>query len=69
MSIHMWDPSSPSTSKHLMLESVGILRVHHSIGDGDVLHVTFHVFVPAKHSDPEALPTLPISKKQKPCSF
>ncbi|KAF9661509.1 hypothetical protein SADUNF_Sadunf19G0076300 [Salix dunnii] len=66
MSIPMWDLHllNIKTSK---AESVGILRVHHSIGDGVSLMSLF-MSCSRKVSDPDALPTLPTSKKQKPCS-
>ncbi|KAJ6744675.1 O-ACYLTRANSFERASE WSD1-LIKE [Salix purpurea] len=66
MSIPMWDLHllNIRTSK---AESVGILRVHHSIGDGVSLMSLF-LSCSRKVSDPDALPTLPASKKQKPCS-
>ncbi|KAJ6422243.1 hypothetical protein OIU84_027238 [Salix udensis] len=66
MSIPMWDIHllNIKTSK---AESVGILRVHHSIGDGVSLMSLF-LSCSRKVSDPDALPTLPASKKQKPCS-
>ncbi|KAJ6422245.1 hypothetical protein OIU84_027240 [Salix udensis] len=66
MSIPMWDIHilNIRTSK---AESVGILRVHHSIGDGVSLMSLF-MSCSRKVSDPDALPTLPASKKQKPCS-
>ncbi|KAJ6762170.1 O-ACYLTRANSFERASE WSD1-LIKE [Salix koriyanagi] len=66
MSIPMWDLHllNIRTSK---AESVGILRVHHSIGDGVSLMSLF-MSCSRKVSDPDALPTLPASKKQKPCS-
>ncbi|XP_011008181.1 PREDICTED: O-acyltransferase WSD1-like isoform X2 [Populus euphratica] len=66
MSIPMWDLHLLNI-KTSNAESVGILRVHHSIGDGTSLMSLFMSFT-RKASDPEALPTLPISKKQKPCS-
>ncbi|KAJ6297189.1 hypothetical protein OIU78_022839 [Salix suchowensis] len=66
MSIPMWDLHllNIRTSK---AESVGILRVHHSIGDGVSLMSLF-MSSSRKVSDPDALPTLPASKKQKPFS-
>ncbi|KAJ6696934.1 hypothetical protein OIU85_003308 [Salix viminalis] len=66
MSIPMWDLHllNIKTSK---AESVGILRVHHSIGDGVSLMSLF-MSCSRKVSDPDALPTLPTSKKPKPCS-
>jgi len=66
MSIPMWDLHLLNI-KTSNAESVGILRVHHSIGDGTSLMSLFMSFT-RKASDPEALPTFPISKKQKPCS-
>ncbi|KAB5512486.1 hypothetical protein DKX38_029514 [Salix brachista] len=65
--------SIPMRDLHLLniktskAESVGILRVHHSIGDGVSLMSLF-ISCSRKVSDPDALPTLPASKKQKPCS-
>ncbi|CAK7328828.1 unnamed protein product [Dovyalis caffra] len=66
MSMPMWD-------LHLLniktsdAESVAVLRVHHSIGDGTSLMSLF-MSCTRKVSDPEALPTLPITKKEKPDS-
>ncbi|KAJ6348726.1 hypothetical protein OIU77_006327 [Salix suchowensis] len=66
MSIPMWDIHilNIKTSK---AESVCILRVHHSIGDGVSLMSLF-MSCCRKVSGPDALPTLQTSKKQKPCS-
>ena len=63
MSIPMWD-------LHLLniktsdAESVGVLRVHHSLGDGTSL-MTLFMSCTRKLSDPEALPSLPMNKKKK----
>ncbi|KAJ6422244.1 hypothetical protein OIU84_027239 [Salix udensis] len=66
MSIPMWDIHilNIKTSK---AESVCILRVHHSIGDGVSLMSLF-MSCCRKVSGPDALPTLQTSNKQKPCS-
>ncbi|KAJ6696945.1 hypothetical protein OIU85_003319 [Salix viminalis] len=66
MSIPMWDIHilNIKTSK---AESVCILRVHHSIGDGVSLMSLF-MSCSRKVSGPDALPPLHTSKKQKPCS-
>ncbi|KAG6738717.1 hypothetical protein POTOM_058339 [Populus tomentosa] len=66
VSIPMWDLHLLNI-KTSNAESVGILRVHHSIGDGTSLLSLFMSFT-RKASDPDAFPTLPISKKQTPCS-
>lgn len=63
MSIPMWD-------LHLLnirtsdAESVGVLRVHHSLGDGTSL-MTLFMSCTRKVSDPEALPSLPMNMKKK----
>ncbi|KAJ6297190.1 hypothetical protein OIU78_022840 [Salix suchowensis] len=66
MSIPMWDLHILNI-RTLKAESVGIIRVHHSIGDGVSLMSLF-MSCSRKVSDPDALPTLPTSKKPKPCS-
>ncbi|KAJ6952345.1 hypothetical protein NC653_041476 [Populus alba x Populus x berolinensis] len=61
VSIPMWDLHLLNI-KTSNAESVGILRVHHSIGDGTSLLSLFMSFT-RKASDPDAFPTLPISKE------
>ncbi|KAG5224540.1 O-acyltransferase WSD [Salix suchowensis] len=66
MSIPMWDLHLLNV-KTSDAEAVGILRVHHSLGDGSSLMQLF-MSCTRKLSDPESLPSLPFSKKKKPDS-
>ncbi|KAL5778651.1 hypothetical protein ACOSQ2_009388 [Xanthoceras sorbifolium] len=61
MSIPMWDLHLLNI-KTSTAESMAVLRVHHSLGDGTSL-ISLFIASTRKVSDPETLPTLPTVKK------
>ncbi|KAJ7959337.1 O-acyltransferase WSD1-like [Quillaja saponaria] len=67
------DLSKPLWELHLLniktseAESVGIFRIHHSIGDGASL-ISLLLACTRKASDPEALPTVPKFRKKRSAS-
>lgn len=65
------DKSKPLWDLHLLnlktsnAESVGIFRIHHSLGDGTSL-MSLLLACTRQMSDPNALPTIPVQKRSKP---
>ncbi|CAN8232769.1 unnamed protein product [Cochlearia groenlandica] len=63
------DLSKPLWELHILClktsnaESIGLLKIHHSLGDGMSLMSLF-LACTRKTSDPEALPTFPVQKKR-----
>ncbi|XP_052194418.1 wax ester synthase/diacylglycerol acyltransferase 11-like [Diospyros lotus] len=69
------DRSKPLWDLHILnlktsaAEAAGILRVHHSLGDGTSLISLLLAFT-HKTSDPQALPTVPVHRKRpSPCRY
>lgn len=65
------DLSKPLWELHLLnvktseAEAVGVLRIHHSIGDGASL-ISLLLACTRKTRDPEALPSVPVQKNEGP---
>lgn len=63
------DISKPLWEVHLLniktsnAESIGIFRIHHSLGDGTSL-ISLLIAATRKTSDPNALPTVPTTRKR-----
>ncbi|KAJ9681173.1 hypothetical protein PVL29_020186 [Vitis rotundifolia] len=63
------DPSKPLWDVHLLnlrtaeAAAVGVLRMHHSLGDGTSLMSLLLASILNLH-DPESLPTVPVKKRR-----
>ncbi|XP_057986513.1 wax ester synthase/diacylglycerol acyltransferase 11-like [Hevea brasiliensis] len=67
MSMPLWDVHLLNV-KTSEAESTGIIRIHHSLGDGISL-MSLLLSCTRKASDPEALPTIPSVRRRNPSNY